>query len=229
MIIKRFCKSLAFMTFFAAAPAVYAAGDTLTPDEVQVTGVSSKPSNDSGIFIGAGATFGQGRTTDPGATPATAYLLQVEPGYQASTGSWSRFELSLELFTGQVGYRLPDDQPLGGKVSYNGLFGGLAKVGYGYSLGNDMVGVLKAGVGPASATIAVSPTDSGKLTSDRLTGLAWTLGWELVAPVTTRLDFTAGVNWTQFQFDVSSIGQVHIDRTFIANMPAADVGLRVRL
>ena len=227
-------KCLLVMANLTVTPALFAAGDMLTPDEVSHTGVSSKPTNDSGVYLGAGLTIGQGRTTDSGSTPGVAFLAKFEPGYQASTGSWSRLEVGAELFSGSVSYRLPEDQPLGGKADLSGLYGAMAKIGYGYSLGDDMFGIVKAGIGPVFATFGIEPsTASGKAKSDRLTGLAWTLGWDLVAPVTHKIDFTAGISWTQFQFDVSSVNlnnvNVHVGRTMLANIPAAEFGLRLRL
>ena len=110
----RFSKSLIIMANLLISPVVLAAGDMFTPDEVQVTGVSSKPTNDSGVFIGVGAKVGQGRTTDAGATPGVSFLTTVEPGFQASSSSWSRIEVSAELFAGSVTYRLPGSNTLGG-------------------------------------------------------------------------------------------------------------------
>ena len=230
---QRFFKSLIIAANFIVSPLLLAAGDMFTPDERQVTGVSSQPTNDSGLFIGVGAKVGQGRTTDAGATPGVAFLTTVEPGFQASSSSWSRLEVSAELFTGNVTYRLPGSNTLGGKVDLSGLYGGMAKIGYGYSLGGDMFGILKAGVGPAFATFGIEPNSgTGKEKSDRLSGLAWMVGWELVAPIASKFDFTAGLSWTQLQFDVSSVTRNGtsrlVGRQMLANLPAADLGLRVR-
>ncbi len=212
-----------------AAPVAVAAGDMLTPDEVKTTGISANPANDSGLFVGAGARLGQSRSTDGGSSPGVGTLLFVEPGYQANTGSWSRFEVSTELFTGSLNYRLPASSSLGGKSTLSGLNGGMLKVGHGYSLGDQMFGVLKAGVGYAS-TVYEAEAGTTKLKSDRTSGLAWTLGWQMVAPFASRFDFTTGISWTQFQFDVdfANAGGTGSGRQVLANLLAADAGLRFR-
>ncbi|MBM4253632.1 MAG: hypothetical protein FJ146_16820 [Deltaproteobacteria bacterium] len=222
-------KIVALTTFGLTAPMAVAAGDMLTPDEVKTTGISANPANDSGLFVGAGARFGQSRSTDGGSSPGIGSLLFVEPGYQANTGSWSRFEISAELFTGSLDFRLPASSALGGKSTLSGLNGGIFKVGHGYSLGSQMFGVLKAGVGLAS-TVYEAEAGATKVKSDRTNGLAWTVGWQLVAPLTSRFDFTAGVDWTQFQFDVDfgNAGGSGSGRQVLANLLAADVGLRFR-
>ena len=236
-------KSFFLLANLALAPAIFAAGDsyvpgagrgadTLTPDQVSIVGISSRPSNDSGVFIGAGASLGQGRTTE-GSSAGVAFLGHVEPGYQVSTGSWSRLEFGLDLFSGAVNYRLPDDRPVGGKVSYPGLYGVLAKAGYGYSLGENLFGVLKFGVGPVSAGLNIVTAAAGTAKADNVSGLAWQLGWEAVAPMGRSFDFTFGISWMQMQFDVGKLQEngvsFNFNRSMIVNIPAIDLGLRLRL
>jgi hypothetical protein len=60
------------------------------------------------------------------------------------------------------------------------------------------------------------------------------LGWQAVIPMNGTLDLVFGVSFTQMQFDVSSVtpsigGTSQSVGNVIANMPAADLGLRVRL
>ena len=241
--LKNFLNVLILMVNTAVAPALLAAddayvpgggrgGDMLTPDQVSKVGISSKPTNDSGVFVGFGGSIGQGRTTEA-STPGVAFLAHVEPGYQVSTGSWSRLELSLDLFSGVVNYRLPDSHAVGGKVSYPGLFGAIAKAGYGYSLGDNMFGVLKFGVGPVFAGVSIDTPAAGTAKADGLTGIAWELAWDAVAPINRTLDFIFGVSWQQLQFDVGKLKSqgvsYNFDRTMIVNIPSVDLGLRFRL
>lgn len=220
----------------AVASSAFAAGDMLTPDEVQTTGISTKPTNDSGVFLGGKVLFGQGRSTEDGSTGGMAYFLGVEPGYQASRGSWGRFEVSADLFTGLINFRNPNstaEKAMPGKITAQLPFGLMIKGGYGYSLGGDVFGVLKLGAGPVLGKVKLEAPDShGTFTSDSISGLAWQIGWELVAPINKTVDFTGGLSWTQVQLDVTKLKNggtsVAVDRNLIANVPGVDLGLRVR-
>jgi hypothetical protein len=213
-----------------------AAGDRLTPDEVDKSGISARPTNDSGLYLGAGLAVGQGRTTEGGATPGLAFLGHVEPGYQVNRGEFGRLEFGVDLFAGTLSYRMPDDHPkVQGKVTQPVPFGLLLKAGYGYSLGGPMYGILNAGVGPVVTKYQVTDTPSG-ITGDsgQVSGLAWEVGWRLVAPMAGPLDFTFGIDWMQIQADVgkldlSSGGRYAFDQTSIVNIPSIEAGLRLRL
>ena len=131
--------SLISLIFAVAMPAeVRAEGDMLKPSEIQTTGESSNPTNDSGAFIGGGLTFGQARTTEKGVSPGVAMLFSFEPGYQVNRGSWNRLEFSGQLFAGKAEF---------GKSDVNIGLGLLAKIGYGYSMGDKLMAMFKFGAG----------------------------------------------------------------------------------
>jgi hypothetical protein len=209
----------------------FAAGDMLQPDEIQTTGISANPANDSGVFIGAGLGFGQARTTEAGASPGLGYLLSFEPGYQFHTGSWSRLEFSGQIFTGRLGLRVDED--LGGKLTLPINFGALVKAGYGFSLGDKVFGVLRAGVGPVQSDWKGDIGGATYESSSALNGVAAMVGYSIVAPMTHSLDLTGGITWMHMQFDLGKVksgsSTVSLDRPLIVNIPQAELGLRFRL
>lgn len=200
------------------------ASDMLKPSEIQTTGESSNPTNDSGGFIGGGLAFGQARTTEDDVNPGVALLLSVEPGYQVNRGSWNRLEFSGQIFAGRAEF---------GSSDLNIGLGMLAKVGYGYSLGDRLMAMFKFGAGPVLANFETK-VGSEKVKSDgMLMGLGLQLGWQMVFPMSDSLDLAGGLSWTHMQFNVddvkdSSGTKYAIDRQVIANVPALDLGLRVR-
>ena len=197
----RHLKSLIFLMSLATAPAALAAGDMLTPDEVPHQGISANPSNESGLFLGAGASVGQGRSTESGSSPGLAYFGHVEPGYQFNRGDWGRLEASVDVSAGTAAFRTADDKL--GKVTTTVPLEVMFKGGYGYSLGQHAVGLVEVGVGPALAKWKIEPNGKS-LTSDTVTGLAYMIGYKVVVPMSSFLDATVGISWSQMQFDVSN-------------------------
>lgn len=213
-----------------AAPATGGSNDMLKPSQVNTVGEEANPANDSGVFLGAGVGFGQARTTEEGNSPGTAYFLKLEPGYQVRRGTWSRLEVSAELYSGQLSFRTKEDQL--GKITAPVTMGLMLHFGYGYSLGQKAFGLLRLGVGTTMAKIKAD-VGGEKYESDSLSGVSGQIGWLMVAPMTDSLDVTGGISWTQTQFDVDTIkagsAEFDVDRTVIANVWAAELGLRLRI
>jgi hypothetical protein len=225
---------LSALTAMAAvsAPALASGDDDmLKPDQLQTTGVSSNPANDSGVFLGAGLGFGQARTTEPGSSPGFTVLGSFEPGYQINRGTWSRVELSGQFMTGRMQFRNKTD--LGGKTTMGLNFGALAKVGYGYSLGSKMFGIARVGVGPVQATWKGDIGSDTYESSSALNGIATLVAWQIVAPVSDSLDLTGGISFMHMEFDLGKIksggSTINQDRPVIVNVPQAELGLRVRI
>lgn len=205
--------------------------DMLKPDEVDMSRDNvSNPQNKSGMFIGAGLGFGQARSTEGDSSPGLGYLLKVEPGYQMNRGTWGRMEISGELMSGSMAFRTEDSNL--GKVTIPVGFGLLAKIGYGYSLGDKMFGLARVGVGPVMAKVNVDVGNTD-YKSDTISGLAAQLGWLMIIPMGDTFDATGGISWTHFELSVDEVEngntKYDVDRTLIVNVPSVDVGIRIRL
>lgn len=223
--------SLMILASLWSTSAAYGAGDMLQPNEVQTTGISTNPANDSGLFLGAGLGLGQARTTEDKVTPGLALLGSFEPGYQFNTGSWSRMEVSAQILAGTMSFRNPSNA--GGKSTLNVATGLLAKFGYGYSIGNKLFGLLRLGGGPLLAKYE-GRVDGTKITSDgTLSGLGILIGWDAVMPMTSALDGVIGLDWLHAEFDVNDVkanGAKYVyDHSLVLNVPQIYLGLRLRL
>lgn len=225
--------ALGIIALSATSLSAFAAGDRLTPDEVQTTGIEANPHNESGLYLGAGMLFGQGRTTEPSASTGVAAFGKADIGYQVHRGSWNRLEAGVELLSGTVSYSLAASPKGGGDATTTVNVAVLAKAAYGYSLGTKIYGLLTGGLGPAYGKFALDDAIAGKLASDTKMGLAWQLGWEVVAPISDALDLTGGLSLTQINFNISSLSAgsatYPYSRNVIATVPAVDLGLRLRL
>jgi hypothetical protein len=221
--------SIALAGFAAPAFADKPGDDMLTPDEIQETGISANPANDSGFYLGAGLGFGQARTTEEGNSPGVGYMLKLEPGYQFNRGGFGRFEVGASLFTGKGAFRTKDSNL--GKVDVTMPFGLLARVGYGYSMGSKMFGVASLAAGPVMSKIELDPGID--LASDTESGFAEQLAWTMVMPTGASLDVTGGLSLTHVETDVGKVEgggtSTDLDRTVITNLVSVEVGLRVRL
>lgn len=211
-------------TAFSYQAALAQSNDMMKPSEIQTTGESSNPTNDSGGFIGGGFAFGQARTTEDGVNPGVAMLLSVEPGYQVNRGSWNRLEFSGQFFTGKAEF---------GSSDVNIGLGVLAKIGYGYSLGDRLIALFKFGAGPVLASFETKAGTEKVKSDGTLMGLGLQGAWQMVFPMSDAMDLTGGLSWTHIQFSVddvkdSSGTKYALDRQVIANVPALDIGLRVR-
>lgn len=205
--------------------------DMLTPDEVPLETPNSTPNNQNGPFLGAGLSLGQARTTEADSSPSVATFYRIEPGYQIGTNSWNRIEISADILTGSLGFRQSHGN-LSGKHQLNLDIGFLAKFGYGYSLGNKMFAVAKFGAGALTGNLTAT-ANSQTVKSDSITGTALLLGWNMVVPISTSLDFNGGLSLLHTQFDIGSLksGPAVYDygRSLVLNIPSIDLGLRFRL
>ncbi len=221
--------TLIFLALSSLSTAAFADGDMLKPDEIQTTGVEANPANDSGMFIGAGLTFGQARSTSEDVSPGTAILFGVEPGYQSRRGGFGRLEFSGQLFSGQASVRPEDGDATKVQIGFGLLF----KAGLGYSLGGKLYGVTKIGLGPVMSKLVAHPDGGGSYKSDTATGLAAYIGWTAVAPITDSLDFTGGLSWTHYQLGIDKVedsaGNKYDVDDSIVNVPAVELGLRFRI
>ena len=205
--------------------------DMLTPAEVPLETPNSAPNNQSGPFVGATFSLGQGRTTEGSGNPGIATFFKIEPGYQIGTSSWNRIEVSGELLQGTIGFRQATGT-LSGKHRLDVNVGFLAKFGYGYSLGNRMYALAKVGAGALTGKLKATANDL-TVESDSISGTALSLGWTMVLPIGEKIDFNGGFTWLHSQFDVGSLkaGPAVYDygRSLVVNVPSLDLGIRVRI
>lgn len=182
----------------------------------------------SGVFLGAGVSFGQARPTKDGSSPGVMYAGRFEPGYQIKTGSWNRLEVSGQFFTGSADMRFDE-----GKATFPLQLGMIAKFGYGYSVGSPMVMVLTGGAGPVLAGYEADVGGFNVESTETLTGLAGQIGGHLVMPATDSLDFVGGVELTHIEFDISDVeddagNKFPVDTIVAMNLIEARLEARLR-
>ena len=188
----------------------------------------------NGVFIEPAAGFGQSYSTE-GGSPNLSYNLGCEVGYLAQTTSWRRLEAGGEFFMGRVAYQLSSDNK--DKVNMVIPTGILAKLGYGYSLGTNLYGVWKLGVGPVMADYKTEGSQYDVEAKDKMWGFAGQIALLLVMPMTDSLFITTGIKWTYYSFDLSDVkvtyangsptGAVHAGKPINLNVPEARIGLRL--
>lgn len=152
-------------------------------------------------FIGANFGVGESFASKPG-SPGVSYDMTIEPGYMVPLGSWARAEASLEAGFGQLGYRAAkSDDNFSEQMTITTL-GVMPKLGYGYSLGNDLFGVWKVGVGPQSLKYSGKDQSGDHTFSGNILAVGIRGEFAVVLPASSGLDFTAGVKVTHLSADL---------------------------
>jgi hypothetical protein len=159
--------------------------------------------------LGFGEAFNNG-----GGSPGVAYNIKAEGGYIASRDSWSRVEFGLGILMGGTSYRADVD---GESLKYTTTLGPgmLLKLGYGYSLGEKMIGLWRVGAGLTSGST------SAEGSSESFLGPMIAVGYDLIVQTEGNFDLLAGAEVTHLSYDASAPVNM--------NIPAIRVGIRMRL
>lgn len=163
-----------------STPELYDVNEPLVPAYVRIKKVKSHP------YLGLGIGFGSSRNNGGNGTPKASWNLVAEGGYVKALTSWTRVDVGLEAFTGKLGDSLNDM-----KVNV----GGLAKVGYGYNLSENLYALLRLGYGLAVAKYSGPMGDSSSVT-----GYLWQVGLQMIVPTDSSVDLLGGFFFNQYGF-----------------------------
>jgi len=186
--------------------------------------------NKSGPYLGATAALGQARLVGK-TSPGTLMLGAIEGGYIMAQGSWSRLEGGIEIGTGQISYSDRHDSPAT-KVDLNLRHYLLAKVGYGYSVGDHIMAIWRFGFGPGSVNYR-GESGGQTLSSDNLGAVKFQLGADLSYTTDRNSAWYGGLRVSQIQYVVSEANldgvAVSGDRNQVVNTFSLQFGLRYLL
>lgn len=183
--------------------------------------------NTSGPTLGVNMAFGQA-TASGGKGPGIIWFMGVEPGYGASRDTWNRVEPSFEIGTGYTEFRLKDANATGNSKAPIKLFA-LAKVGYGYSVGQHSFAIMRLGVGPALMDFRQSIAGVSRKASDSVTGFMARAGMDFMMPVAEGFDFLMGGHYNYLTFSVDELeGGYPLDRSFQVNGLLLQISGRLR-
>jgi hypothetical protein len=191
--------------------------------------LSSYSVNRPSIVVGGGVGFGQSQGAG-GLSSGISSQGWVQFGFMAPRGSWNRVEGNLWLAKGSLSFKSENEQT----HEVDGELIGMARFGYGYSLGNLVYGVLKVGVGPFWANYIRKEQDITLKTSESFVGLVGMFGWEAQFPFGENFELLGGVELQHYQFDVGDLlaqGQLvsGTSESFNINALSCSVGLNVKL
>lgn len=151
---------------------------------------------DFGSHVQAGGLLSFGLSSSPGSDPVTSMLVGGQVLYRAGMTSWSRFEAGFQLLSGVAGYEEAD-------INVSGL--ALAKVGYGYSIGNGVFGTFGVGFGASVAGFDGDVDDVEVESDDAMTGFVSNLEFGLNLNPKGTVEFGAGVAYTNIVYNLDSI------------------------
>ncbi|SMF55301.1 outer membrane beta-barrel protein [Pseudobacteriovorax antillogorgiicola] len=177
--------------------------------------------NFPGPYVGAGFMFGQASKADGDSSAGAAFGLGLDVGYIIKRDTWNRIELGVELGTANLSFE-SDNTDFDVEAMPQVLF----KAGYGYSLGDHVFGIFRAGVGMASGELEASV--NGRTLSTDATAMIGMIGWDVVYPANERLDFVAGLNLRTYAVNPDSATGIDSE-SFQLNVPAIYGQVRYRL
>lgn len=166
--------------------------------------------NHSGFGSTVQLGFGQSFKAGDG-SPGLGWLVGIEPHYGFAMGTWHRLETGLELGTGYMSYKRSSP---GGKVTMPVGFYGLAKAGYGYWIGENVFGVLRAGVGPAAVQykekLAVGDV------KENASGVIWRVGYEVELPVSDTFKMVGGAHYQGMNVNGDKFDSIYVIMPFVS-------------
>jgi len=183
--------------------------------------------NTSGPTLGVNMAFGQA-TASGGKGPGIIWFMGVEPGYGAARDTWNRVEPSFEIGAGYAEFKVKDDEFTGTSKAPIKLFA-LAKVGYGYSVGQHSFAIWRLGVGPALMDFKQSVNGVNRKASDTVSGFMARAGMDFMMPVAEGFDFLMGGHYNYLTFSVDELeGGYPLDRSFQVNGLLLQISGRLR-
>ena len=198
-----------------------------TPElyEKNPDGPGQKVDYGSNFYLGFGLGLGQSQSNADKANPIASYNLDIEVGYQSKLQSSRLIESSITFFTGKAGHS---------RAEVDIGVGFLARLGYGYKIGNNLWGVWKAGGGLVSGMYEGKTADGFKVENeDSISGTMVQGGFYLISEQ-SALSYYGGLKWTYYNFGLSSAtytdasGQEQeIDENIGVSVPELEIGARL--
>lgn len=166
--------------------------------------------NYSGFGTTAHMGFGQSFKAEDG-SPGLGWLVGIEPHYGFAMGTWHRLETGLELGTGYMSFKRSSP---GGKVAMPIGFYGLVKAGYGYWIGENVFGVLRAGVGPAA--VQYKEKIAGTEIKENASAAIWRLGYEVEIPVSDTFKMVGGAHYQGMTVNGDKFDSAYVIMPFVS-------------
>lgn len=167
--------------------------------------------NHSGFGTTLQLGFGQAFKAEDG-SPGLGWLVGIEPHYGFAMGTWHRLETGLELGTGYLSFKRAAP---GGKVTMPIGFYGLVKAGYGYWIGENVFGVLRAAVGPAAVQYREKLPLGGDI-KENAAGVIWRVGYDIELPVTETFKMVGGAHYQGMNVNGDKFDSAYIVMPFVS-------------
>jgi hypothetical protein len=180
------------------------------------------PKIPSSLYAGFNLGIGQSRPSGTG-NDKGAYLLSPKIGYNKTLTTWSLFDADLDFLYGNIGHSAAN-------ITID--YGALLRVGYGYSLGNRVFGIWKAGLGIYNADYALTSDTAYK--AKGILGSVYQVAFEALFPITSSVALTASAQWNYFALSVNQVKSGALTKPPANDeeriqVILADVGIRVYL
>jgi hypothetical protein len=194
--------------------------------EIRATPEVSVDNSKGGLFLGIHGNFGPVYDAEPTSSSGMGFGIAVEPGYAIQSSSWNRMELGV-----LVGYNSFAWKGGEGVNSTMTPLIFIPRFGYGFSLGDNLFGMLRVGFGIATGQVANKYSNdidkeyfgSGK--TDSKTGFVFSGDYDVVYGQ-DKVQFVGGLGVTHYQYAFSKVGPRNVDAKLNLNYVNVHGGAR---
>jgi len=165
-----------------SSPELYDVNEPIEPPYVRVKKIKSH------AYLGLGGSFGSSYLAGGGGSNKASWNVVGEGGYVKALTTWTRVDLGLEFFNGAIGNSSND-------LKIN--VAGLAKLGYGYNISENLYALVRVGYGLATGTYKNTDVDVG---NKSVSGGVWQVGMQLLVPTESAVDVLGGIFFNQYSF-----------------------------
>ena len=162
--------------------------------------------NFGGPFLSGGLLVGQSDVAGGDVTPGQSFGLGGELGFVAKRDTWNRLEFGLDLASTALSFKSKSGPSVETDLNMKQA---LLKVGYGYSLGQNVFALVRGGAGLAFGDYEVS--DSGSSVSSDASAVVSMLGADIVYPVSEHMEFVLGAQMRILNTSVDDIAGQSVD------------------
>ena len=178
-------------------------------------------------LYGASLHFGQSYAAGK-SSPGVAYLLGIGGDFLINRGEWDRLELGFELGLGSLRFKEKGNSR--SSVTVPVSFYGLAKIGMGYSIGDQLFAIWRLLAGPAWVGYERKLDGITEKSPDTMVSFLGGAEVEVVAPFTTDTDFFGGASFKTMTINIDKLSgsgrTFALDETFQLNIPTLRIGVR---
>lgn len=181
-----------------------------------------------GFFLGINGNLGPVYDAEPTSSSGMGYGLAVEPGFIVQNSSWGRYEFGLQLAYESFAWKGGSTD--GGTIKADSTMSAMTfmpRFGVGFSLGDNLFGIVRFGLGMTTGTQATYKFADTSRKTDSKTGAVLSMDYD-VAYGKDALQFAGGLGVTHYKYAFSKLDNTSVDMNLNLNHINVHGGVRLK-